>query len=196
MALVRCIAGWLWLTAHRLPQLVGNMADRMHERAITHEEGQKFAAANGLLFLETSAKTGQNVEEAFTTVAQTIYEKIVHGVIDPVDFVRPICRVRLTEPKCKTETSLQVSMVLTKLRRLCGYPWVLQTHDFEKGSPWTETPTKPWQGFEHGSPWLGQICQNSSEFIRASPCSSQERSTMNSIIFERNCYIMEYHNSS
>ena len=32
-------------------------------RAVTTEEGAKFAEENGLIFLETSAKTAANVEE-------------------------------------------------------------------------------------------------------------------------------------
>lgn len=32
-------------------------------RTVTFEEGEKFASENGLIFLETSAKTALNVEE-------------------------------------------------------------------------------------------------------------------------------------
>lgn len=34
-------------------------------------------------FLEVSAKTGYNVEDAFTKTAAIIYDKIQDGVIDP-----------------------------------------------------------------------------------------------------------------
>ena len=34
-----------------------------HSRAVSTEEGAKFAEENGLIFLETSAKTAANVEE-------------------------------------------------------------------------------------------------------------------------------------
>lgn len=37
---------------------------------------------NGLIFLETSAKTAQNVEEAFINTAKKIYDKIQQGVFD------------------------------------------------------------------------------------------------------------------
>lgn len=43
--------------------LVGNKCDLAHRRAVTTEEGQQFAKENGLLFMEASAKTAQNVEE-------------------------------------------------------------------------------------------------------------------------------------
>lgn len=43
--------------------LVGNKSDLDHRRTVTYEEGEKFAKDNGLIFLETSAKTAANVEE-------------------------------------------------------------------------------------------------------------------------------------
>lgn len=43
--------------------LVGNKSDLAHRRAVTVEEGEQFAKKHGLIFLEASAKTSQNVEE-------------------------------------------------------------------------------------------------------------------------------------
>lgn len=43
--------------------VVGNKIDKNGRREVTKEEGQHFAEQNGLLFLETSAKTSQNVYE-------------------------------------------------------------------------------------------------------------------------------------
>lgn len=43
--------------------LVGNKSDLSHRRAVSKEEGEQFAKENGLLFLEASARTSQNVEE-------------------------------------------------------------------------------------------------------------------------------------
>lgn len=62
--------------------LVGNKADLDHRRQVSFEEGAKFAKDNGLIFLETSAKTAANVEEAFIRTAQKIYELIQTGVYD------------------------------------------------------------------------------------------------------------------
>ena len=45
--------------------LVGNKCDKA-ERVITEEQGRKLAEEYNMKFYETSAKTGQNVEEAFT----------------------------------------------------------------------------------------------------------------------------------
>lgn len=37
--------------------------DLEHKRAVTYEEGRSFAEENGLIFMETSAKTAANVDE-------------------------------------------------------------------------------------------------------------------------------------
>merc|ERR1711988_1706786 len=62
--------------------LIGNKCDLEQRRAVTFEEGQQFANEHGLVFLETSAKTAANVEEAFINTARRIYEKIHQGVFD------------------------------------------------------------------------------------------------------------------
>ena len=46
------------------------------------EEGEAFARENGLVFMETSAKTAANVEEAFIDTAKEIYRKIQEGIFD------------------------------------------------------------------------------------------------------------------
>jgi Ras-related protein Rab-2A len=62
--------------------LVGNKSDLDGRRAVSTEEGQAFADEHGLIFVETSAKTAQNVEEAFVRTARQIYDNIQRGVFD------------------------------------------------------------------------------------------------------------------
>lgn len=52
------------------------------KREVKKEEGEAFAREHGLIFMETSAKTATNVEEAFINTAKEIYEKIQEGVFD------------------------------------------------------------------------------------------------------------------
>mmetsp|Transcript_7145 Transcript_7145/g.7004 ORF Transcript_7145/g.7004 Transcript_7145/m.7004 type:complete len:91 (-) Transcript_7145:28-300(-) len=63
--------------------LVANKCDLDSERTVTKDEALEFAEANKLKYLETSAKTGLNVEEAFNLVGREIVNKIENGEIDP-----------------------------------------------------------------------------------------------------------------
>lgn len=63
--------------------LVGNKRDLEEAREITLLEASNFAKENDLIFLETSAKTGDNVEEAFLKCSKTILAKIETGLLDP-----------------------------------------------------------------------------------------------------------------
>lgn len=51
---------------------------------MTFEEGQQFAKDNDIpLFIETSAKSAENVEEVFFKTAEDVYGKIKSGVFSP-----------------------------------------------------------------------------------------------------------------
>lgn len=52
--------------------LVGNKCDLEGKRVVTTEQGKEFADGLGIEFLETSAKTSTNVEQAFLTMASQI----------------------------------------------------------------------------------------------------------------------------
>ena len=51
-------------------------------RDVSKEEGEAFAREHGLIFMETSAKTASNVEDAVINTAKEIYQKIQDGVFD------------------------------------------------------------------------------------------------------------------
>ena len=65
--------------------LIGNKKDLEDKRQVTYEEGESFAKENGLMFLETSAKTAYNVVEAFNLSAQAIMNNIEKTGVDPTD---------------------------------------------------------------------------------------------------------------
>ena len=61
-----------------VPQ-VGNKKDLDAEREVTFLEASRFAQENELMFLETSALTGEHIDEAFLKCSNTILAKIETG---------------------------------------------------------------------------------------------------------------------
>ncbi|XP_054606568.1 ras-related protein Rab-26 [Nothobranchius furzeri] len=73
-----------WLTEiHEYAQqdvvlmLLGNKADATHDRVVKREDGEKLAKEFGVPFMETSARSGLNVELAFTAVAKELKHRSV-----------------------------------------------------------------------------------------------------------------------
>ncbi|ORY46586.1 ras-related protein rab-2B [Rhizoclosmatium globosum] len=56
--------------------LIANKADMAAQRQVSREEGEAFAAKYGLLYTEASAKTGDNVANAFLSVAGVVFESL------------------------------------------------------------------------------------------------------------------------
>jgi len=52
--------------------LSGNKADLAAKRVVEYEEAQAYAEDNGLLFMETSAKSSMNVQDIFTVIARKL----------------------------------------------------------------------------------------------------------------------------
>lgn len=102
---------------HMVIILVGNKADLEHKRVVrlasssqccravspslfhlsstrmfSFAEGERFAKANDLLFLEASAKTGDYVEETMVTAAINVLERIKSGQFRMDDEVR-VCNL-------------------------------------------------------------------------------------------------------
>ena len=80
------ISSWIEECKNTAPKsilmvLVGNKCD-LDNREVTEEEGREFAEKNGMLFFETSAKTGKNVEELFKQSVKVIDQKIKENYYD------------------------------------------------------------------------------------------------------------------
>lgn len=56
--------------------LVGNKGDLAHDRKVSVQEGQSLASNGGLYFTETSALSGDQVNELLQSVAHRVYECI------------------------------------------------------------------------------------------------------------------------
>ena len=62
--------------------LVGNKSDLKDKRQISFLEASRFAQEHNLLFLECSALSGENVDEAFLKLARTILQKVDDGCLN------------------------------------------------------------------------------------------------------------------
>lgn len=63
--------------------LAGNKSDLQDQRDITFLEASRLAQENGMLFLETSARTGEGVEEAFILSSKMILSHMEAGKFAP-----------------------------------------------------------------------------------------------------------------
>lgn len=63
--------------------LAGNKCDLKESRSVSFLEASRCAQENDVLFLETSAVTGEGVEDVFAKACRGIISKIEDGLIDP-----------------------------------------------------------------------------------------------------------------
>lgn len=68
--------------------LVGNKVDLENVRCVSSEEAIQLAKRHQILYIETSAKTSQNVNETFRIITETIYQKLALIKILPSDEYR------------------------------------------------------------------------------------------------------------
>ena len=62
--------------------LIGNKSDLNDIRQVTYDEGAKFAKSNNMIFLETSAKTGDNIKKIFNKSVKQIDQNIIDNKYD------------------------------------------------------------------------------------------------------------------
>ena len=62
--------------------LIGNKTDLEDKRAVSFDEGNDFAIKNGIIFSETSAKTGDGIEEIFLKSAKEIAKNMNENYYD------------------------------------------------------------------------------------------------------------------
>ena len=59
--------------------ILGNKCDMELKRVISKDKGEAIARDHNISFLETSAKSNINIEEAFTQLAEAILQKQTSG---------------------------------------------------------------------------------------------------------------------
>ncbi|KAI1893643.1 hypothetical protein AGOR_G00125820 [Albula goreensis] len=90
----RCLPEWLreieqYANSKVVTVLVGNKIDLSEKREILRERAEEFAEAQGMLYLETSAKESDNVEKLFLDLACNLIQEakqnsLVNNVTSPM----------------------------------------------------------------------------------------------------------------
>ena len=76
--------------------LIGNKNDLNDMRQVTYDEGANFAKSNNMIFLETSAKTGDNIKEIFNKSVKKIDQNILDN---KYDLENESCGIRVGEKR-------------------------------------------------------------------------------------------------
>jgi small GTP-binding protein len=84
--------------------LVGNKDDQDRERQVLREDGLRFARDHDMEYIETSAKSGHNVEEAFKILAEKILTMVENERIKVEDGWDGIKRGETLEEKSGSST--------------------------------------------------------------------------------------------
>lgn len=87
------LASWLedarqHANANMTIMLIGNKCDLAHRRAVSTEEGEQFAKEHGLIFMEASAKTAQNVEEVRSHIILLVFPSFISPPATPTRNIR------------------------------------------------------------------------------------------------------------
>jgi small GTP-binding protein len=86
--------------------LVGNKIDLEDKRVVSYEEGKDFAERNNMLFYETSALNGKNIDKLFKETLEKIIQKMNENYYDLGDQkcgITPGKGFRINNSKTKTK---------------------------------------------------------------------------------------------
>ena len=79
--------------------LVGNKSDLKDLREVDYEEGEDYAKEHDFHFFETSAKTGENVKEAFDYIFELLYKKLEEEITGKKGYVKQVLVIKKNKEK-------------------------------------------------------------------------------------------------
>ncbi|TSM52292.1 Ras-related protein Rab-8B [Bagarius yarrelli] len=90
--------------------ILGNKCDMNDKRQVSKERGEKLAIDYGIKFLETSAKTSVNVEEAFFTLARDIMARLNRKMNDGSN-LEGGAPIKITEKRSKKHSLFRCTLL-------------------------------------------------------------------------------------
>ena len=87
--------------------LVGNKCDLSNIRQVSKQQGQQLAREYDIPFIETSARTGENVQEAFILLASDVVNRLMASCGD-VDATSDVLFTRVIQTKRDTISTRSV----------------------------------------------------------------------------------------
>lgn len=100
--------------------LAGNKSDLANRRAVEYEEANAYAEENSLLFMETSAKNANNVNEIFLAIARKLPK---YGwFCSQIEFLVKFCQCLFAEMTEPADQMLQEVKGFARAIRAMGNP--------------------------------------------------------------------------
>ncbi|KAK2834475.1 hypothetical protein Q7C36_015176 [Tachysurus vachellii] len=90
--------------------ILGNKCDMNDKRQVSKERGEKLAIDYGIKFLETSAKTSVNVEDAFLTLARDIMARLNRKMNDGSNSEGGV-PIKITEKRSKKHSLFRCTLL-------------------------------------------------------------------------------------
>ena len=69
--------------------LSANKCDLENKREVQRTEAETYAQENGCIFFETSAKTGENVQQMFQQIAMKLPKHVAPAAADDITIISP-----------------------------------------------------------------------------------------------------------
>ncbi|KAL8447834.1 hypothetical protein Emed_004129 [Eimeria media] len=88
------------LTTFFSAALAGNKTDLVADRVVKTQEAQQFAEEQGIFFMETSAKTGKNVNELFYEIVLLCAAAAAAAAVPPAELLQQLLLLLLSLRRC------------------------------------------------------------------------------------------------
>lgn len=98
--------------------LIGNKSDILYQREVDTDKALEFAKNNNLMFIETSARDGKNIDDAFSNLAEYIYNTNIKVNTQTTDEINATDILLYTGPSTEV-THIDEEIKVAKKKSCC-----------------------------------------------------------------------------